>query len=146
MVCVKMKKRSAIIVGLCSLLFFVSVAYAADIILSKEIFFDNGNTNLKASNVQDALEELYNKAKSEKSCSADVAKPVLSNGLIPVRISSNGTVTYADTSKSWYDYCEKLWANVVILNDGVSYNVGDTIQESDIQSYFVWIPKYKYKL
>ena len=141
-----MKKKSAIIVGLCSLIFFVSVAYAADIILSKEIFFDNGNTNLKATNVQDALEELYNKAKLEKSCSANVAEPVLKEGLIPVKISDNGTVTYADTNKSWYDYCEKVWANAVILNSGASYKVGDTIKESDIQSYFVWIPKYKYKL
>ena len=141
-----MKKKSAIIVLLCSLIFFISVAYAAEIILSKEIFFDNGNTNLKATNVQDALEELYSKAKLEKSCSANVAEPVLKEGLIPVKISDNGIVTYADTNKSWYDYCEKVWANAVILNDGVSYNVGDTIKESDIQSYFVWIPKYKYKL
>ena len=141
-----MKKKSAIIVLLCSLIFFISVAYAAEIILSKEIFFDNGNTNLKATNVQDALEELYNKAKSEKSCSADVSEPVLKDGLIPVKIADDGTVTYADTNKSWYDYCEKVWANAVILNDGVSYNIGDTIKESDIQSYFVWIPKYKYKL
>ena len=141
-----MKKKSAIIVLLCSLIFFISVAYAAEIILSKEIFFDNGNTNLKATNVQDALEELYNKAKSEKSCSANVAEPVLKDGLIPVKIADDGTVTYADTNKSWYDYCDKVWANAVILNDGVSYNIGDTIKESDIQSYFVWIPKYKYKL
>ena len=141
-----MKKKKLLIISLCSLIFFISVAYAADIILSKEIFFDNGNTNLKASNVQDALEELYSKAKSEKSCSADVSEPVLKDGLVPVKISDDGTVKYADTSKSWYDYCEKVWANAVILNDGASYNVGDTIKESDIQSYFVWIPKYKYKL
>ena len=141
-----MKKKSAIIVLLCSLIFFISVAYAAEIILSKEVFFDNGNTNLKATNVQDALEELYSKAKSEKSCSANVAEPVLKDGLIPVKIADDGTVTYADTNKSWYDYCDKVWANAVILNDGVSYNIGDTIKESDIQSYFVWIPKYKYKL
>ena len=141
-----MKKKKLFIISLCSLIFFISVAYAADIILSKEIFFDNGNTNLKASNVQDALEELYSKAKSEKSCSADVSEPVLKDGLVPVKISDDGTVKYADTSKSWYDYCEKVWANAVILNDGASYNVGDTIKESDIQSYFVYIPKYKYKL
>ncbi len=141
-----MKKNKLLTIILFSLIFFISVAYAAEIILSKEVSFDNGNTNLKATNVQDALEELYNKAKSEKSCSASVAEPVLKDGLIPVKIADDGTVTYADTNKSWYDYCEKVWANAVILNDGVSYNVGDTIKESDIQSYFVWIPKYKYKL
>ena len=141
-----MKKNKLLTIILFSLIFFISVAYAAEIILSKEVSFDNGNTNLKATNVQDALEELYNKAKSEKSCSANVAEPVLKDGLIPVKIADDGTVTYADTNKSWYDYCEKVWANAVILNDGISYNVGDTINESDIQSYFVWIPKYKYKL
>ena len=141
-----MKNKKMIILCLIVFVFGVSVAYAAEIILSKEIFFDNGNTNLKATNVQDALEELYSKAKSEKSCSANVAEPVLKDGLIPVKIADDGTVTYADTNKSWYDYCEKVWANAVILNDGVSYNVGDTINENDIQSYFVWIPKYKYKL
>ena len=141
-----MKKNKLLTIILFSLIFFISVAYAAEIILSKEIFFDNRNTNLKATNVQDAIEELYNKAKSEKSCSASVAKPVLKDGLIPVKIADDGTVTYADTNKSWYDYCDKIWANAVILNDGVSYNIGDTIKESDIQSYFVWIPKYKYKL
>ena len=141
-----MKKNKLLTIILFSLIFFISVAYAAEIILSKEVSFDNGNTNLKATNVQDALEELYSKAKSEKSCSANVAEPVLKDDLIPVKISDNGTVTYADTNKSWYDYCDKIWANAVILNDGVSYNVGDTIKENDIQSYFVWIPKYKYKL
>ena len=141
-----MKKKSAIIVLLCSLIFFISVAYAAEIILGKEVSFQNGSTNLKATNVQDAIEELYNKSVADKSCSTNVAEPVLKDGLIPVKISSDGTVIYADTTKKWYNYCDKVWANAVILNDGVSYNVGDTIQESDIQSYFVWVPKYKYKL
>ena len=36
--------------------------------------------------------------------------------------------------------------NAVILENNASYSVGDTISEADIQSYFVWIPKYKYKL
>ena len=110
-----MKKNKLLTIILFSLIFFISVAYAAEIILSKEVSFDNGNTNLKATNVQDALEELYSKAKSEKSCSANVAEPVLKDDLIPVKISDNGTVTYADTNKSWYDYCDKIWANAVIL-------------------------------
>ena len=141
-----MKQKTLLTVISCYLIFFISVAYAADVILGKEVFFENESTNLKATNVQDAIEELYNKSVADKSCSTNVAEPVLSNGLIPVKISSDGTVTYADTSKTWYNYCDKVWANAVILNDGVSYKVGDTIKESDIQSYFVWIPKYKYKL
>ena len=72
--------------------------------------------------------------------------PVLSDNLIPVTIKDNGEVTYADITKEWYSYEDKVWANAVILEDGANYNVGDTIQESDIQSYFVWIPRYRYKL
>ena len=72
--------------------------------------------------------------------------PVLTSNLVPVTISDDGTVTYADVKKEWYSYEDKIWANAVILEDGANYNVGNTIQESDIQSYFVWIPRYRYKL
>ncbi len=140
-----MKKRSAIIVAIVFML-GISVAYAADIILSEEVYFDNKNSNLSSTNVQDAIDEINEKVLLTKSCSNNVEEPKLSDGLIPVTIANDGTVTYADTSKKWYDYCNKVWANAVILNDGVNYNVGDTIKKSDIQSYFVWIPKYKYKL
>ena len=124
---------------------FISVAYAAELIKAKEVLFSNGMSGLKANNVQDAISELYNKNISETSCK-NVSVPKFGEGLIPVTIDSDGTVTYADTSKEWYNYCDKRWANAVILEDNTSYKVGDTIQESDIQSYFVWIPKYKYKL
>ena len=72
--------------------------------------------------------------------------PVLSDNLIPVTIADNGEVTYADITKEWYNYGKKIWANAVILEEGTNYKVGDVIQDSDIQSYFVWIPKYRYKL
>ena len=74
------------------------------------------------------------------------ADPVIKENLVPVTISDNGEVTYANTQKKWYSYENKEWANAVILNEGVTYNVGDTIQESDIESYFVWIPRYKYQI
>ena len=74
--------------------------------------------------------------------------PVLTSSLIPVTIKDNRTVIYADTNEEWYNYGNKVWANAVILVDNPSktYSVGETILESDIESYFVWIPKYSYKL
>ena len=69
--------------------------------------------------------------------------------LIPVTIADDGKVTMVSKDDdNWYNYSEKKWANAVILNDSPSqnYKVGDTIKESDIESYFVWIPKYKYRL
>ncbi|MDD3241883.1 MAG: type II secretion system protein [Bacilli bacterium] len=73
------------------------------------------------------------------------ADPVIGTGMIPVTIMDDGTVKYADTSSEWYNYSDKKWANAVILSSG-TFNVGDTIPEANIQSYFVWIPRYKYKL
>ncbi len=139
-----MKKNILIVTLVISTLFF-AVAYAAELINSKDISFSNGATNLSSNNVQDAIEEIYNKTIDNSSCK-NVSAPKLGSGLIPVTIENDGTVKYADTTKSWYNYCDKIWANAVILEDGTNYKVGDTIQESDIQSYFVWIPKYKYKL
>ena len=72
--------------------------------------------------------------------------PVLSNSLIPVTIADDGTVTYADTTMKWYSYEDKVWANAVILKDGVTHNVGEVIPESDIKQYYVWIPRYRYQL
>ena len=75
------------------------------------------------------------------------AYPVIKEGLIPVTIENDGTVKKADIKTEWYKYEDKKWANAVILNNETKYyNDGDTIPESDIESYFVWIPKYKYKL
>ena len=72
--------------------------------------------------------------------------PVLGDNMIPVTIEKDGTVKYADINKKWYSYRNKEWANAVILNTSNTYNVGDIIPESEIESYFVWIPRYKYKL
>ena len=138
-------KKDKLVFVLLGLILGLSVAYAAELINSKDISFSNGASNLKANNVQDAIEELYDKTVSDSSCK-NVSAPKLGDGLVPVTIEKDGTVKYADTSKKWYNYCDKIWANAVILEDGASYKVGDTISESDIQSYFVWIPKYKYKL
>ena len=73
--------------------------------------------------------------------------PVLKDNLVPITISEDGTVTKADLYQEWYNYENKEWANAVILKDETkTYNNGDTIPESNIESYFVWIPRYKYQI
>jgi hypothetical protein len=75
------------------------------------------------------------------------ADPVISDNLIAVNIADDGTVTKADTTKEWYKYESKKWANAVILkNKTITYDDGATIPEDNIESYFVWIPKYSYQL
>ena len=73
--------------------------------------------------------------------------PVLKEGLIPVTIDNDGTVHKADITKEWYKYENKIWANAVILNDESKvYDNEEIIPEENIESYFVWIPRYRYQI
>jgi len=82
--------------------------------------------------------------------------PVLVEGLIPVTIANNGKIrTVSSTDSSWYNYDDKEWANAVLVKengintrtyyqDNISNNV--EINSKDILAYFVWIPRYAYKI
>ncbi|MCI8394375.1 MAG: hypothetical protein HFH86_02705 [Bacilli bacterium] len=73
--------------------------------------------------------------------------PVLKDNLIPILIENDGTVKKASLGSEWYNYEKKNWANAVILQDqGIQYGEGEIIPEENIESYFVWIPRYKYKI
>ena len=75
------------------------------------------------------------------------AYPVLKDNLIPVSIDDTGRVTKANLNEEWYSYENKRWANAVILLDKtIEYQDDEEIPESNIESYFVWIPKYSYEL
>ena len=74
------------------------------------------------------------------------AVPEFNRNLIPVTIENDGTVKEADIYSKWYSYAEKKWANAVVLTEGGKVEDDGTILESSIESYFVWIPRYKYKL
>ena len=74
------------------------------------------------------------------------ADPVIKDDLIPVVINDDGTVTKADLKKEWYKYENKNWANAVILKDTGKIENDNTIKEESIKEYYVWIPKYAYKL
>ena len=82
--------------------------------------------------------------------------PVLDDGLVPIVFdTSNGTVikTISNTDASWYDYSRQEWANAVLVKTSgtktrayYKANPGVTIDESDILAYYVWIPRYSYKI
>ena len=77
--------------------------------------------------------------------------PVLDDGMIPVVISNDGTVTtVSKDNASWYNYNNKEWANVVLVNSSSRSNylntTGVTVSEDDILAYYVWIPRYSYKI
>ncbi len=77
--------------------------------------------------------------------------PDLDDGMIPVVISDTGiTKTISKDDTSWYNYKKKQWANVVLVNNNSRANylntTGVTVNEDDILAYYVWIPRYKYKI
>ena len=75
------------------------------------------------------------------------ADPKLKDNLVPVVINNDGTVKKASLYSEWYNYANKNWANAIILKDkNASYKDGEEIPFDNIESYFVWIPKYSYKI
>ena len=70
-------------------------------------------------------------------------KPELLDNMVAIKYENNNWVV-ADVSQKWYDYDNKEWANAVVLN--TTKNVGDTVSESEIDLWYVWIPRYKYQL
>jgi len=77
--------------------------------------------------------------------SSGANSPDLLANMIPIKYVNNNWV-YADIKEKWYDYDTKEWANAVVLNSGVTKTVGQTISESEIALWYVWIPRYKYQL
>lgn len=56
-----------------------------------------------------------------------------------------------NSNNDWFDYSQKKWANAVTIKpDKLSKyqvaNVGTEVLEDDILSYFVYIPRYRYKV
>lgn len=87
------------------------------------------------------------------SCMNDVpaSKPDIKDGMIPVVISSNGiTSTVSEDDASWYNYNNKEWANMVLVSDSSRSTYQNTsgvvVSEDDILAYYVWIPRYKYRI
>ena len=80
-------------------------------------------------------------------------RPVLAEGMIPITYDGTNWVK-ADqygAYNNWYDYGNQKWANAVMVTSTkretyMNADAGTTIPENDILAYYVWIPRYKYKL
>ncbi len=84
--------------------------------------------------------------------------PELAEGMIPVVYDGvNETWMVADTEKGWYNYGDQIWATAVTVNntgystaevetDYRSAPAGTEIPMSAINSMWVWIPRYKYRI
>lgn len=84
-------------------------------------------------------------------------EPILESNMIPVYYDIKAdTWRKADKDNSnldyqWYDYNNYMWANIVTVNkevreDYINAELGKKIDLSDVNSFFVWIPRYKYTI
>ena len=78
-------------------------------------------------------------------------KPELYNNMIPVTYS-NGEWVVSDENNNtegnlWYSYKAGRWANsVVVANSNKYKEAGEIIDDKDVLGYYVWIPRFRYKL
>ena len=95
----------------------------------------------------------------DTSISVSPNSPNLDDGnLIPVyfdeKAGTTGQWKKADSSNannSWYNYENKMWANAVLINSSATTNyktaaINTTVKDSDIVAFYVWIPRFKYRL
>lgn len=78
-------------------------------------------------------------------------EPNLVKGMIPINYNEFKKVWEKADYSNWYDYENKKWANAVMVSEETRDNyikasTGTEVKEDDILSYFVWIPRYRYKL
>ena len=82
--------------------------------------------------------------------SKKVNSPKVTSGMIPIKWKNNTWVVCSQDDAEWYNYDNKKeWANVM-LSDGTykadTVSIGQTVEEKDLGSMYVWIPRYAYKI
>ncbi len=95
-----------------------------------------------------------NKVKYERKPNLDgtcANKPELYNNMIAVNYQDGQWVVAdkdnTDETNLWYSYSNAKWANSVVVKNTNKYKkVGTAIDDSDVLGYYVWIPRFRYKL
>ncbi len=85
---------------------------------------------------------------SYKAPELNGADPKLYRKMVPIVYDEdNEEWDIADRQNKWYDYTKQEWANAAILEDGVSDEVGKSLDlETEVKAMFVWIPRFSYTI
>ena len=113
--------------------------------------------NLKDKNVIMSVKiQLYSEQTTEGNLDMSRAnKPELTSNMIPVYYDDENDVwreadsNNSDVNNKWYDYDNKMWANAVTVTSTnrdtyLNAKLGTEISMDDINTMWVWIPRYKY--
>ena len=129
--------KGVIIVLLSALLFIIANKFNSSRIEISNTF----------SKVIEGKPDSYNLYKEDILNGSD---PILYDNLIAVNYVDGGWVK-ADLTSEWYSYENFNWANAVVVKNSKKdfYNnsdVGTQILKDDTLGFFVWIPRFEYKL
>ena len=114
-----------------------------------------GDTSNCITKIENGKKNYYCLSKSEDLVEdpSGANRPVLAEGMIPITYDGTNWVKADEYGayNNWYDYGNQKWANAVMVTTAkrdtyMNADVGITIPENDILAYYVWIPRYKYKL
>ena len=77
--------------------------------------------------------------------------PELDDNMIAVRYDGSNWVKADTSTNNWYNYDKQEWANAVTVSEASRSNylsapVGSTISMDDIDTMWVWIPRYSYTI
>ncbi len=77
-------------------------------------------------------------------------EPVLDDNMIAVTYNGTNWVK-TDKDNNWYNYDELKWANAVTVSSAtrekyLSTDIGTVINMDDIETMWVWIPRYSYSI
>ena len=102
--------------------------------------------------LQEMIDAINNVSPSSEGYveSKKVNSPKVTRGMIPVKWENNNWVVCSQDDSNWYSYdSTKKWANVM-LSDGTykadTVKVGQVVEEKDLGSMYVWIPRYAYQI
>ena len=110
-----------------------------------------------SSNVTYIYQRTINVTRDLKIDNSGANYPVLTNALIPVVYNESTSkwvkadATSSTSTYGWYDYDQKKWANAILVSSTnrstyQNASAGTTITDADILAFYVWIPRFKYKV
>ena len=163
---IKMKTKSnkgitliALVITIIVLLILAGVTIAAlsgDNGILKRAVEDKEKTNQANKDEEDTLQEMIDAINNVSPSSEGyveskkVNSPKVTRGMIPIKWENNNWVVCSQDDSNWYSYdSTKKWANVM-LSDGTykadTVKVGQVVEEKDLGSMYVWIPRYAYQI
>ena len=86
-------------------------------------------------------------------CDQVNGSPRLSSNMIPIVWNGSTWVKadYTNQDNNWYNYENQQWANMATVTESTreaykKATIGSEVKMDDINTMFVWIPRFKYKL